>query len=58
MITTDAAVREVCVVKGDRAREMSEAGDKSKREKRQAAAYRAKKIKTEMTRETVGGGGG
>ena len=43
MITTDATVWEVCMVKGGRAREMSEVEDKGKREKRQAAADRAKK---------------
>ena len=43
MITTDAAVREVCVVEENRAREMSEVEDKGKIEKRQAAADRAKK---------------
>ena len=41
MIT--AAVREVCMVEGDRARERAEAEDKGKREKRQAGANRAKK---------------
>ena len=43
MITTAAAVREVCVVKGDRARERAEAEDKGKREKRHSAANRANK---------------
>ena len=45
MITTDATVQEVCVVEGGRARERSEVEDKGKREKRQAAAERAKKNK-------------
>ena len=43
MITTAAAVREVCVVEGDRGRERVEAEDKGKREKRQVAANRVKK---------------
>ena len=45
MITTDAPVWEVYVVKGDRARERSKLEDKGKIEKRQAAADRAKKNK-------------
>ena len=43
MITTDTAVRELCVVEGGRARERSEVEDKGKIEKRQAAADRLKK---------------
>ena len=54
MITTDAAVQEVCMVEGDRPRERSEVEDKGKGEKRQEAADRGKKIKTEIMRETVG----
>ena len=43
MITTSAAVQEVCMVEGGRAREMYEVEDKGKRERSQAAADRAKK---------------
>ena len=43
MITTAAAVREVCVVEGDRARERAEADYKGNIEKSQAASDRAKK---------------
>ena len=57
MITTDTAVREVCVVEGDRARERSEAEDKGKREKRQAAADRAKKNQNGNDEVYSGGGG-
>ena len=41
MITNVTAVWEVCVVKGDRAKEREKAEYKGKREKRQAAANRA-----------------
>ena len=44
-ITTTAAVQEVCMVKGDRARKMAKSGDKGEKEKRQAASDRAKKNK-------------
>ena len=53
MITTAASVQEVCVVEGDRARERDEAEDNGNRYKRQAAANREKKNKTEIIRETV-----
>ena len=43
MITTATDMREVCVVKGGIAKERAKAGDKGKREKRQAASYRANK---------------
>ena len=41
MITTAAAVLEVCVAEGGRAKERKKAEYKGKREKRQAAANRA-----------------
>ena len=41
-------------VQGSGERERTEAGDKVKREKRQAAADKAKKSEMEMIRETVG----
>ena len=44
-ITTTAAVQEVCMVKGDRARKIAKSGDKGEKEKRQAASDRAKKNK-------------
>ena len=43
MITTAATAQEVCVVKGDRARERGKLEDKGKREKRQAEDDREKK---------------
>ena len=43
MITTATAMREVYVVKGDRARERAKSEDKGKTEKRQAEANRVNK---------------
>ena len=43
MITTAADVRELYMVKGDRAMEKAKEEDKGKRENRQAAANRVKK---------------
>ena len=43
MINTAAAVQEMCMVEGGRARERTKVEDKGNREKRQAAANRAKK---------------
>ena len=43
MITTTSSVRELYVVEGGRAKERAKSEDKGKREKRQAAANRAKK---------------
>ena len=56
MITTSAAVREVCVVEGGRERERAESEDKVKREKRQAAADRAKKKQNGNDEGDSGGG--
>ena len=43
MITTAATVREVCVGEGGITKERAKSEDKGKRDKRQAAANRAKK---------------
>ena len=56
MITTAAAVREVCVVEEDILREGEKADDKGKREKRQAADDRAKKKRKINDKEDSGGG--
>ena len=55
IITTDAAVWGVCMVKGDRARERSEVEDNGKREKRQAEADRVKKNKNGNDKGDSGG---
>ena len=57
MITTVAAVQEVCTVEGYKAREMAKAEDKGKIEKRQAAYDRAKK-KRNLNGEGFSGEGG
>ena len=54
IFTTTTAVREVCVVKGNRVRERAKAEDKGNREKRKTEDDRAKESKTKMMRETVG----
>ena len=45
MITAASAVREVYVVEGDRSKERDKAEDKGKRDNRQAASSRAKKMR-------------